>query len=109
MSSDTSWVTLLFCLGLQIGVETTLKLILMTGPECSLCLEAEDCIHRALEGRDYRLEHRDITQSFDLKKRYGLRIPVLVLQSGTDFVELFWPFDVTNVQDLCSKQRLIDH
>ena len=70
----------------------------MTAPECSLCIEAEEKLHQALEGIDYQLEHSDITESFDLKKTYGFRIPVLVLQSESGDSELSWPFEVSDVR-----------
>lgn len=89
----------------------------MTGPGCSLCIDAENIVYQALEGHDYPFERFDITQSLQTKKRYGLRIPVLVMltaegtgrdvdecigehvgeNSGENW-ELFWPFDVTDVR-----------
>ncbi len=64
---------------------------LYTGPHCSLCLEAMDILGRLCAGTGWRIVEVDVTGSLELKKAYGLRIPVLKrLDTGA---ELAWPFD----------------
>lgn len=65
-------------------------LILYTGPNCSLCKKAEDLLYSAGIGTS-QLQKVDVTGSLELKKRYGIKIPVL---KRVDLErELFWPFD----------------
>lgn len=66
----------------------TSELVLFTGPHCGLCKKAEDLLYRAGIGR---FENVDVTSSLDLKKKYGLKIPVL--KRADLEPELFWPFD----------------
>lgn len=64
--------------------------VLYTGPNCSLCAKAELLAYAAGVGAS-QLQKVDVTSSLELKKKYGIRIPVL---KRADLVqELFWPFD----------------
>lgn len=63
---------------------------LFTGPHCRLCDEAFDLVAPLI--RDSQtLKLVDVTISIELKKRYGLKIPVLYREDKEQ--ELCWPFD----------------
>lgn len=66
------------------------RLKLFSGPNCGLCEEALDLVS-PLVGDTYRLQQIDVTSSLELKKRYGLKIPVLYREDTGE--ELNWPFD----------------
>ena len=74
----------------------TNSLILYTGPNCSLCKKAEELLYAAGIGAS-QLEKIDVTTSLELKKNYGLKIPV-VRRADLD-QELFWPFDQDGLSD----------
>ncbi len=64
------------------------ELILYTGPHCSLCKKAEELLYNQGISAFARV---DVTSSLELKKNYGLKIPVLC---RTDLQQaLYWPFD----------------
>lgn len=65
--------------------------ILYTGPSCKLCNDAEQLLFQAGLSHS-QIEKVDVTSSLDLKKRYGLKIPVLQRQISGQ--ELFWPFGI---------------
>lgn len=72
----------------------TLKL--MHTADCHLCEQAHDMLeHLGLE-----FESVDISQSEPWVERYGVRIPVLVL----DEAELGWPFDLKAIQQFVGAQ-----
>jgi hypothetical protein len=58
-------------------------LTLYSRPDCGLCDDLADALVPLLRGRA-TLEIVDIDEDLDLKKRYGLRIPVLVAD-GREF------------------------
>ena len=61
---------------------------LYTGPHCELCDQAKELIY-PFTTRGIELDEIDVTQDLEIKKRYGLHIPVLVKPNGE---ELGWPF-----------------
>jgi glutaredoxin len=65
--------------------------ILYTGPGCKLCNDAEQLLFQAGLSNS-QIEKVDVTSSLDLKKRYGLKIPVLQRQDSGR--ELYWPFEI---------------
>ena len=65
--------------------------ILYTGPGCRLCNDAEQLLFQAGLSHS-QIEKVEVTSSLDLKKRYGLKIPVLQRQDSGQ--ELFWPFEI---------------
>lgn len=73
----------------------TMKLILYSSDYCPLCDQAEELIFRTLESFDYVNSHQlvrvNISDSFDLKKKYGFKVPVLARDDNRE--ELYWPFD----------------
>lgn len=73
------------------------RLILYSGPGCGLCDEALDQLGPVLNGTDWRLEVVDVTTDLELKKRYGLAIPVL--QRADTGAELYWPFAAVDLAD----------
>lgn len=64
--------------------------ILYTGPKCSLCGKAESLLYASGIGAS-QLQKVDVTCSLELKKKYGIKIPVLKRADLEQ--ELFWPFD----------------
>lgn len=68
--------------------ETTLKLF--GGPHCGLCEQALDLVS-PLVTASYSLHQVDVTTNLELKKQYGLKIPVLRREDTG--AELHWPFD----------------
>lgn len=55
-----------------------LRLLLLNRPECGLCeeFEAELRSHPGFAGLD--LAHADVDSNADWRRRYGLRVPVLL-------------------------------
>lgn len=76
-----------------------MNLILYTGPNCSLCDKAQNLIYAVLPSGSYQLEKVDVTTSLELKKNYGLRIPVL--KDAASEQELAWPFDEAQLIQFC--------
>lgn len=74
-------------------------LILYSSAHCELCDQAEQLIHQTLGNEEYRLEHVDIGTSLALKKKYGLRIPVLMRGQDTASA-LYWPFGPEQIRQL---------
>ena len=64
--------------------------ILYTGPNCSLCNKAEALLYASGIGAS-QLRKIDVTCSLNLKKKYGIKIPVVKRIDLEQ--ELFWPFD----------------
>ncbi|MDE0892006.1 MAG: glutaredoxin family protein [Planctomycetota bacterium] len=54
-----------------------IALTLYTGPSCSLCELVKAELHAQGAHRRFELREVDITTDRELKKRYGLSIPVL--------------------------------
>ena len=57
-------------------------------PGCHLCDEAREAVRRVRKRRPFDLEEVDVTLDPGLHRRYGERIPVLVLD-GEELFELF--------------------
>ena len=74
-------------------------LTLYTGPNCSLCDKAEAILYQAgLNSSQF--EKIDVTGNLELKKSYGLKIPVLA--KSEDGQELFWPFELESLLEFLS-------
>lgn len=58
---------------------------------CHLCDLAWDLLAPLITQLPLRLEEIDIAESDELIERYGVRIPVLKFEEGSE--ELGWPFD----------------
>jgi len=73
-----------------------LTLTLYSGPNCRLCDQAEVMVQMArLPG--VTLHKQDVTASLELKKQYGLRIPLLRREDTG--AELGWPFDESRLRE----------
>lgn len=79
--------------------EVMLKLF--SGPHCGLCEDALDLIAPLLDER-YKLRMEDVMSSLELKKRYGLKIPVLRREDTGE--ELDWPFDRLQVTEFLGRR-----
>jgi len=84
-----------------------MNLVLYTGPHCSLCDSAQDLIYDCLPTGHYNLEKIDVTKSLELKKKYGLRIPVLGIQ-GCE-LELAWPFNEFQLVQFCQSNATFEN
>jgi hypothetical protein len=58
---------------------------LYTKPDCHLCDVAHEVLEEVRADFPFNIEHVDISQDRALRKRYGVRIPVVAV----DGVELF--------------------
>jgi hypothetical protein len=65
-----------------------MHVFLYTTPYCHLCEEAEMILNHI--DQITSIQKIDIAQSEEMVEEYGVRIPVLRVQSGE---ELEWPFD----------------
>ena len=89
-----------------------MKLILYTGPQCSLCDHAIDIVdqYNAMDSVEFNVNNQkggddnsskillnkvNIRDSADLYHLYGARIPVL--KNPTNNNELAWPFTLDNL------------
>ena len=77
-----------------------MQVILYTGPHCRLCHDAEQLLYQAGLSAS-QITKVDITTSLELKKRYGLSIPVV--QNQESEAELFWPFDLAGLVNFLEK------
>ena len=68
-------------------------LILLSTQHCTLCEQALDLLLSMPELRGSALEVVDVVEHDELVERYGVRVPVLLL----DGRELAWPFDREDV------------
>ena len=78
-----------------------MKLILYSAPDCHLCDLAKAVINNVAQsqvfsspaaGQGLIIEVVNVRQGIDLKRRYGIRIPVVALSLDGE-AELGWPFD----------------
>ena len=57
-----------------------MRLTIYSKPECHLCDEMKQVVYRTVEGRpDITIEEVNITGNPELLDRYGLEIPVLMI------------------------------
>ncbi|HTG88863.1 MAG TPA: glutaredoxin family protein [Vicinamibacterales bacterium] len=57
-----------------------MRLTIYSKPGCHLCDEMKALVHRTIAGRpDISLDEIDISSDRDLLERYGLEIPVLMI------------------------------
>ena len=76
-----------------------MNLTLYTGPQCALCEDALELLYTTLPLGSYQLTKVDVSASLELKKAYGLRIPVL--RNMDRDLELNWPFDQDQLMKFC--------
>ena len=56
-----------------------IALTIYSRPGCHLCDEMKDVVKRVAQSIPLQLEEVDISQSRDLEEKYGLEIPVLLV------------------------------
>jgi glutaredoxin len=61
------------------------RLTLYTKPDCCLCDDARDAIHRVQRETAFQLEEVDITSDSALAQEYGERIPVVLVNGVAEF------------------------
>lgn len=72
-----------------------MKLILYTGPNCSLCDDALSIV-TSLNNHLIEVEKVNIRESAELYHLYAVRIPII--KRDTSEAELAWPFDKQQLQ-----------
>lgn len=77
------------------------QLILYYQPDCHLCDEAEVIMQQAGMAGGY--QKVDIETDLELLKRYGIYVPVLMLEDSGQ--ELFWPFDGVSLAEFLGGDR----
>ena len=73
------------------------EVVLYTGPQCHLCDHAEEILRPLLVRQDIKMMKRDISSDISLKKKYGLRIPVVLFSGG---IEIDWPFTTFQIEEI---------
>ncbi len=73
------------------------EVVLYTGPNCHLCDHADEFLKPLLVRHDIKMTKRDISSDISLKKKYGLRIPVLLFNG---VIEVDWPFTTFQIEEL---------
>lgn len=63
------------------------RLILLSRPGCDLCEEMEDQLRAAFAGLPFELRKAAVDSNPDWRRRYGLRIPVLLDEDGERLAE----------------------
>jgi hypothetical protein len=72
-------------------------LTLYTGSHCHLCDQAKNLIYPILQETGWRLHEVNVAGDEFLKKKYGVRIPVIANSMGE---EKDWPFSSGQVKRL---------
>ncbi len=70
------------------------EIIIYTGRQCHLCDQAKDILSPLLDQKKLQLRELDVGSDVTLQKKYGLRIPVIVLPNGQ---EKGWPFTAAQI------------
>jgi predicted DCC family thiol-disulfide oxidoreductase YuxK len=70
------------------------KITLMSGTNCHLCDQAKQMLKPLLEEKNIQLSVLNVKQDQALFEQYGLRIPVVILEDGS---EKGWPFTVAQI------------
>ncbi|MEM8661859.1 MAG: glutaredoxin family protein [Pseudomonadota bacterium] len=78
--------------------KTKKKVLTLYGTSaCHLCEVAEEMVAGVVASiGDVQIEKVDISESDALFERYGVRIPVLAVEDGS---ELGWPFSMQQLED----------
>ena len=84
-------------MGTYSGVRSMREVVLVTGPNCHLCDLAEEILRPLLKRKNIKMTKRDISSDISLKKKYGLRIPVVLINGG---IERDWPFTKLQIAQL---------
>lgn len=57
-------------------------LVLLSRPDCHLCHEMRALVERLIRGTPLTLRERNVDEDETLRRRYGLAIPVLLLDGA---------------------------
>lgn len=74
---------------------------------CHLCEQAEELLQPFVTAGVFTFDVVDISTDDVLVERYGIRIPVLALDTVKERVELGWPFDQAQVWSWWSQASLM--
>ena len=90
-------------------MKKTIRLYTTAG--CHLCEQAEAMVTYLLDNESslkslLQLELVEIANSEALMERYGVRIPVLMLESQAGPTELGWPFELSELNDWLASSKL---
>jgi glutaredoxin len=70
------------------------KITLISGPNCHLCEQAKEILQPLLNAKNIQLDTLNVRDDALLFERYGLRIPVLIFEDGS---EKGWPFTAAQI------------
>ena len=76
------------------------KITLISGPNCHLCDQAKQMLKPLLEEKNIQLSVLNVKQDQALFEQYGLRIPVVILEDGS---EKGWPFTAAQIARMLDK------
>ena len=76
------------------------KITLISGPDCHLCDQAKQMLKPLLEEKNIQLSVLNVKQDQALFEQYGLRIPVVILEDGS---EKGWPFTAAQIDRMLDK------
>jgi glutaredoxin len=65
------------------------RLLIYSKPDCHLCDEALEVLHRLQRELDFELVELDITADEELHRAYFDRIPVVRIEGGEELCEYF--------------------
>ena len=81
----------------------SLRLMMLGRPECGLCEEMATALETSVDAAILRVEFADVDSHPDWKRRYGLRVPVLLDPWGEVVCE--GHFDALAVEELVREHR----
>lgn len=70
------------------------KITLISGPNCHLCDQAKEMLVPLLGAKNIQLNELNVRNDATLFEQYGLRIPVVIFEDGS---EKGWPFTAAQI------------
>lgn len=70
------------------------KITLISGPNCHLCDQAKGMLVPLLDAKNIQLNELNVRNDATLFEQYGLRIPVVIFEDGS---EKGWPFTAAQI------------
>jgi len=70
------------------------KITLISGPNCHLCDQAKEMLAPLLNAKNIQLNELNVRNDATLFEQYGLRIPVVIFEDGS---EKGWPFTAAQI------------
>ena len=70
------------------------KITLISGPNCHLCDQAKEMLVPLLGAKNIQLNELNVRDDATLFEQYGLRIPVVIFEDGS---EKGWPFTAAQI------------